>query len=269
MHRSEKSRHLVLSLSAGIALPDALAAALRDERVSCGWLRASGIVADVDLRAFDAELGGLAGVRRISGLVHALSLEGPIGVVGGAPVVSLRGVLSRERDCGLETISGEIVGARCLGVDALVTVLEDLSLQRTLDESSGVWLWGVAIAPGARPADAHASAPTAGWSSALEASEGESSSGARDRPRGGMGATVPQKPVRAAAPEVESLVPEAGDSVDHFAFGPCDVLKSEGDRLHLRVHKGGRIREIALEMLRVTRLEDSGDKRCYKLERRI
>ena len=34
------------------------------------------------------------------------------------------------------------------------------------------------------------------------------------------------------------------------------MLRSDGDRLHLRVGKDGRIREIALEMLRVTRLDD-------------
>jgi hypothetical protein len=58
--------------------------------------------------------------------------------------------------------------------------------------------------------------------------------------------------------------------VDHFAFGHCDVLKSDGDRLHLKVHKDGRIREIALEMLRVAPLgDDASGKRRFKLERKI
>jgi hypothetical protein len=64
-------------------------------------------------------------------------------------------------------------------------------------------------------------------------------------------------------------VPEPGDIVDHFAFGRCDVIKSDGDRLHLRVLKDGRIREIALEMLRVSRLDDEGTGRRFKLERRL
>ena len=52
--------------------------------------------------------------------------------------------------------------------------------------------------------------------------------------------------------------------------GRADVVKSDGDRLHLRVYKDGRIREIALEMLRVSRLPDADDgKRRYKLERRL
>ena len=70
-------------------------------------------------------------------------------------------------------------------------------------------------------------------------------------------------------PDLDAPVPEAGDVVDHFAFGRCDVVKSDGDRLHLRIHKDGRIREIALEMLRVTPLDADGTGRRFKLERRI
>jgi hypothetical protein len=66
-----------------------------------------------------------------------------------------------------------------------------------------------------------------------------------------------------------SVFPEAGDVVDHFAFGKCDVLKSDGDRLYLRMHKDGRIKEIALEMLKVTPLGEEEGKRSYKLARRL
>jgi hypothetical protein len=49
------------------------------------------------------------------------------------------------------------------------------------------------------------------------------------------------------------------------------VLKSDGgDRLHLKVGKDGRIREIALEMLKVTPLESADPtRRRFKLDRRI
>jgi hypothetical protein len=58
--------------------------------------------------------------------------------------------------------------------------------------------------------------------------------------------------------------------VEHFAFGVGEVLRTDGDRLHLRVGKEGRIREIALEMLRVSPLPPTEDgKRRFKLERRI
>jgi predicted DNA-binding protein with PD1-like motif len=279
VHKSERSRHLVLRASAGDVLPDALAARLSEERIACGWLRASGVLADVELRAFDSQLGQPGIVRRIVGPVQVLALESSIGLVDGEPAFSLRAVLARESDRGLETLAGEIVRARTIALEVLVTVLEDLALERALDPSAGVWLLGSATTVTSRPAlgsavsvplprPLPATGPATAWSGALEAS----TQGDRDpsvplrSPT--MAMPIPQRPVRPGA-DGDGPVPEAGDVVDHFAFGKCDVVKSDGDRLHLRIHKDGRIREIALEMLRVTPLDDDGTGRRFKLERRI
>lgn len=295
IHPSESARHLVLRASGGEVLPDALAAKLRDERVACGWLRASGVLMDVELRAFDAGLGTLGTTRRVSGLVHVLALEGSIGLIDGAPSMSLRALLARETDRGLETLAGEIRHARTVALEVLVTALDDLALERSLDASAGVWLLGASAhghAAGAVAAlpDGPGAGATA-WSAALEESgrvereparppraappaAGSSPSAAAAQASGRSweaagGAPMPARPPR---PEVDfdAPFPEPGDAVEHFAFGPCDVLKSDGDRLHLRVHKDGRIREIATEMLRVSRMPDAEDgKRRFKLERRL
>ena len=288
---SDRSRHVVVRLTSGEALPDALTSALRDAQVSTGWLRASGVLSDVELRAFDPELGGPSHTRRLAGPVQVLSLDAGIGLSDGEVSFTLRALLARETDRGLETLAGEISAARVLGLEVLVTALDDVVVERTLDAAAGVWLFvpGAAAhtpSPGhARspsPAQAHtpARAPAAppAWSSALEASDTSAHAHAPERPRyspGGspaatVSAPIPQRPAARPQSDVETLVPEPGDSVDHFAFGRADVLKSDGDRLHLRVHKDGRIREIALEMLRVTRQPDADDgRRRYKLERRI
>ena len=64
-------------------------------------------------------------------------------------------------------------------------------------------------------------------------------------------------------------VPEAGDWVQHFAFGLCEVLTSEGDRLRIRDVEGARrVREVALTMLRVTGPTESDGKRLFHLVRR-
>jgi predicted DNA-binding protein with PD1-like motif len=290
VHTSERSRHLVLRVSSGEPLPDALAAKLRDEQVACGWLRASGVVADVELRAFDAELGALGSTRRIAGPVQVLSLEGSIGMVDGEPSFAMRALLAREGERGLETFAGEIASARAVGLEAIVTALDDVALERELDERAGVWLLGAAAAGGGaiapRPvrsmmsanlgAPAAKPAPTASpaWSSALEASDAPPEARQRYRPADSpahtANAPMPQRPQRAPVTGDDAPVPEPGDSVDHFAFGRADVVKSDGDRLHLKVHKDGRIREIALEMLRVTPMPDADDgRRRFKLERRM
>ena len=64
--------------------------------------------------------------------------------------------------------------------------------------------------------------------------------------------------------------PDHGDLVDHFAFGSCEVLKGDGDRIHVKVGKDGRIREIALEMLKVTLKSEPDERpRRFRLERKL
>jgi predicted DNA-binding protein with PD1-like motif len=274
VYRSEKSRNLVLRLSAGESVPEAIRDALRDEQVACGWLRGSGVLTDVDLRVYHSGFGTLGDARRIEGTVQALAIEGSIGLSDGDLSLSLRGLLARETDSGVETLCGEIGLARAVALEVFVTALDDVALPRSLDEAAGVWLLGSVSAQGAaRQVPARPAAPTA-WSGALDASQ---RSEREPRPRAPApspvhaATAIPLRPPKPEArPEVDVPAPEPGDSVVHFAFGDCDVLKSDGDRLHLRVLKGGRICEIALAMLRVSRLADADDgRRRFKLERRM
>ena len=80
----------------------------------------------------------------------------------------------------------------------------------------------------------------------------------------------PFKPV-AKESEEDEIYPEPGDLVEHFAFGRCEVLKSDGDRLHVRLGKDQRIKEIALEMLKVTPLPpvEGASGKHYRLDRRL
>ncbi|MEZ4219357.1 MAG: hypothetical protein R3B13_00420 [Polyangiaceae bacterium] len=69
--------------------------------------------------------------------------------------------------------------------------------------------------------------------------------------------------------EDEPLWPEAGDLVEHFAFGLCDVLMASDDRLKIRDKNGpGRIREIRAEMLTVHPPTSRDGKRLFRLERK-
>lgn len=276
---STASRHLVIRLEEGELLPDAILGALDENQVATGWLRASGIVAEAEIKAFRSDHASLGTSRRIAGPVHVLALEGSIGLANGAVATGLRAVIARETESGLETIAGELVSARVVAVEALVTALDDVACGRAIDDHTGIWLLdpapGTGSSGGSAPIDRSREAPTrpdppappAAWAQAVAASNERPQAAQTSEP---MRAQIPQRPQKPSVFDGEMIYPEAGDIVEHFAFGRCEVLKSDGDRLHLKVGKDGRIREIALEMLRVTPLEsnEEGRKR-FKLDRKL
>ena len=280
----ERARHLVLRAGEGDMLPDDVAKVLADQGVTCGWIRASGVLVAIELRVFDPARGGLGAPRRIAGPVQALSIEGSVGQDGGEPSMGLRAVLARETERGMETLAGEIVSARVVALEAFVTAFEDLSIGRALDPQANVVLFGDAadaryrldderpaplpfVARAAAPAVTSAAAPSP-WSDVIAASADQEPA-RQAASRGAVGGAIPPRPVRPQRAQDESAMPEAGDVVEHFAFGRSEVVKSDGDRLHLKVGKDGRIREIALEMLKVSPLESDGPQRRFRLDRRI
>ncbi|HEU4537121.1 MAG TPA: hypothetical protein VFS00_23530, partial [Polyangiaceae bacterium] len=60
-----------------------------------------------------------------------------------------------------------------------------------------------------------------------------------------------------------------GDLVDHFSFGLCEVLTTDGERLRIRDLRGpGRIREISLAMLNIGPPTTSNGKQLFRLMRK-
>ena len=278
----ERARHLLVRMHAGEILPDALLKQLRERQITGGWLRASGVLSDVELRAYSSEIEGPGGTKRIAGPLQAVVIEGSLGVADGDVSVSLRAVLARETDRGLETLAGDLVKARVLGLEAMITVLEDVVLPRGLDGQSGAWLVRdeaivspVAARELSRPPPPRPTAPSTppplptspvpapppSWSDATNQG--------RPPPSPAAAHPAPRPITRKVAETEDGPYPQAGDIVEHFAFGTCEVLKSDGDRLHVKMVKDSRIREIALEMLRVTSLTNDGDVQRYRLDRKL
>jgi predicted DNA-binding protein with PD1-like motif len=267
---SRANRTLLVRLEEGDTLPDALLIGLEVENILAGMIRATGVIADVELRSHDARSNALGERRKIPGAVLAVSLETTIAQVDGKPSIALRAVLSRDTGVNLETFAGEIVSAKAVGLDVIVTVFDDLVLQHQLDRSSGVTLLD---APDVRPAPKPVPPPSPekrAWAGAIEAS-----AKTPDPPRASPPLMVRTDPmpvppkIRRPEADVDAAFPEPGDVVDHFAFGRAEVLKSDGDRLHLKLARDGRIREIALEMLKVVQLDAEEGKKRFRLDRKI
>jgi predicted DNA-binding protein with PD1-like motif len=280
MATTSNARQLVFRLGDSARLPDALLGVLRDEVVLAGWMRASGVLHEVQLRTFGASG---AAVRTLAGTAHVIVLDGSIGMSQGDVTCGLRAVLARETETGLETIAGEIVAARIGGLEVMVTALDELSATRQ-EGPAGVWLLDAsataaapvrseprAVAPVASPPEPARSSGALPPDRASEPEVTKPTGAPKPSPAFGASAAIPQRPMKPVVEEAETLCPDPGDIVEHFAFGRCEVVKSDGDRLHLRLGKDGRLKEIALEMLKVTSLPDVEGQpgKHYRLDRKL
>ncbi|MGH7282725.1 MAG: PPC domain-containing DNA-binding protein, partial [Polyangiaceae bacterium] len=196
---SQTSRHIVLRFEEGESFPEAILDALREHGIAAGWIRASGIVSEAEIKAFRSDHRAYGTSRRIAGPLHVALLEGSIGMARGEPSVGLRTIVARETESGLETISGELTSARVVAVEAVITALDDIACARALDDRTSTWL--LDPDPSATPAPTRNAAPVRervpppeppqAWAQAVAASPPE-----RDRPitNEPMRAPIPQRP---------------------------------------------------------------------------
>jgi len=195
-----------------------------------GWLSAVGHVDTVEIRV----AGEGADVRKqLRGRLTLAQLSGPF----GGPYFA---TLSRQSSQGAELLAGQLLAARSAGVTASLWIAQG-SVRELVDAAPP----REAVEPSAEVAAPAAPAPS-GWAAAARAVAAE-----------------------LAVEEAEPERPERGDLVRHFAFGLCEVLQDTGDRLKLRdLHGPGRIREIAVDMLEISRHGEHNGKRVFKLGKR-
>ncbi len=248
-------RHLVIRLDRGDELPEALLRALDEAEVKAGWITGTGALEAIELALLDQPARRLHRARRIEGPSELVALAGSVAVEEGASSLRLSATVARETELGLELAAGQLVWARSYSVELSVTAFDDPALARVPDERTGL-------------AALHATGPGA--------TERAAAGGAMPRPpptepaRPGPAEGGPPMPVRPVRHHDEpEAYPEPGDRVNHFHFGDCTVIDSDGDRIRLRQERDGRVREVALTMLRIEppTLDESG-KRFFRLSRK-
>jgi hypothetical protein len=264
----------VVTIAAGEDLIESLT------KPEAGWAQASGHVEGVELKAAGESTDP---TRALRGRWTLVSLVGPT----SGPFTA---TLSRATDTGLELVGGTLVRARSAGVNAwLVTagapaiatpIASTSQNPSTMTASSYASpppraaepARVVEVAP-STPADRRtvsstdrAATPPAAPTPAPATSQPEAA-----RPVGWNAvATASELAAEQAEADEDAKSPHRGDLIDHFAFGLCEVVTEEGDRLKLRDIRGpGRIREIVPEMLIIKgpTVHESG-KRLFRLLQR-
>jgi predicted DNA-binding protein with PD1-like motif len=284
VREAHRTRHLVIRLDRGDELPGALVRALDESEARSGFVTGAGTLEAAVLRNSDKT------TYRLDAPSDVVSFSGTIAVQAGATSLQLAAVLSRATEVGLSTFGGTLTWGRVRSIELHAVIFDDVALARVDDPETGLAVLDLRASSASvvvRPA-APAPAPVP---VVIEHARPAHDGGSAVRPAVAPPRPSPPPPapapVRAPAPAVEpprappppapmhtpsttppneavalpqkpqkpkedfDSYPEIGDSVMHFHFGECTVIGSDGDRIRLRQDRDGRVREVALTMLRI------------------
>ena len=282
-------RHLVIRAENGEEVPRGLARALEEASARAGRLSGTGVLDSVELASVDA--AGARVTRRIEAPVMAVSITGNIAQEGAAVSVRLYATLVQESPFGLQTVAGEIVSARALSLELFATALDDVALVRQGDDRS--FTASASAQPQAQPqpqpqaqpqpqpqaqpqSTSPVPVPARTAAPAPRITHPESPRPPSPFPAAAPTApldlpTAPTPPTRPTQhrDDVE-IYPDTGDLVNHFHFGECEIISSDGERIRLRQEKDSRVREVALGMLRIEAptTDPATGKRHFRLSRK-
>jgi predicted DNA-binding protein with PD1-like motif len=223
-----------LNLEPGDEVTESIRRACETSRFSSAFIVGAGEIEDAEVLVLGPVAAGKVAPRthrKVDGPGDLVSLVGHL----TRGELELRAVIARETEQGPMLISGLLVRA--------IAVTARVSLQSIGAASRPAHVAPVAPPSPQTPAAAPAPTPFSGGTTTPLALS--------------PAVRLPTKPVRPS--DEPDAYPEENDTVNHFHFGRCTVLLSDGERLRLQQEKDGRVREVALSMLRVgepTVLED-------------
>lgn len=242
----------VLSFDGPVDLVHALESDLVRRGISSAWVRARADMRELSVKHVEPD--GLSRTQHQSeALWPSVELEGMVSN-SESTRLHVRGV--RASEFGYVHIAGELCGGLASRVSVLVLVLGDSGHTTRAPSAPEFFETSRSTKPpeerGARgrTVAAPTAPPAAGspWAAVLREAE---------------------KHEEAPAASGDKL-PRRGDQVDHFAFGRCEIVKCDGERAHLRLAKDGRIKELALDLLKITLLGfEPGGARRYKFDRKV
>ncbi|AKT43210.1 PPC domain-containing DNA-binding protein [Chondromyces crocatus] len=279
---ARRPRHLIVRVDRGEELPAALTHALDEIEARAGWIQGTGTLEAAELAPADPTTPAQTQSRRIDSPCEVVSLSGSIASQNGVSTARLWATLARESELGLQLAAGELLWARAHSLELLVTAFDDVILARVPDGHSRNTVLAAQTGALSTPA-------TSGYVSMSEVAstphEGATQLAAEPARRqtpiptrtvvdpspaqAAQGPAIPQRLPRQAQ-QPEEVYPEVGDLVTHFHFGDCEVIESDGERIRLRQERDGRVREVALTMLKIEAptIDPTTSKHRFKLSRK-
>jgi predicted DNA-binding protein with PD1-like motif len=253
---ARRTRNLIVRLDRGEELAQVLQRTLDQAEARAAWITGVGSVEAAELAVFDQTRRDNR-TRRVDTPCEVVSLTGNISLLEGTSFLRLSATLARETDAGLQVLAGQLLWARAFALELHVVAFDDVSLARLPDDRTGLALLGMRGGPALDPSASLARGPDV-----TPRPSPVQQPGIVDSP------PVMARPMRHQAEQHEAY-PETGDRVNHFHFGVCVVIGSDGDKIRLRQERDGRVREVALTMLRIDAPTTGDDgTRLFELRRK-
>ncbi len=300
---SKTSRRLVGRLDSGEDIVAAITRLCELQQVQAGEVRVYGTIEGTDLvRMNGSETESIA----VSGdTVRIAQCAGRVAVMGGQVVMALEALLCGDGPFGQQFVFGMIRKATAVDVEFFVDVLEDIEIQRELDENGNLSIArivrfsdeeapirerkrperiaeaklakdenAVQMKPNpqkAEPAPAPEPEPEEepqtqmSWEEAAEAAE-EVSKPADQREKRKTTKLSPRvNPDALGDDDDDAELMKPGDILDHPKLGKCRVIRVEGDEFAHIRLSRGQIRKLALEICEVTWVDEEDGRNIFKV----
>ncbi len=232
-----KARRFIGELTRGMEVGKALTRLLQTKTIRCGYVRIMGHLSEIEV-AIDGPKGPQTVLKKISKPCQIVSCEGLVTELGGKFDPVLYTLVSFEGETGVLSLGGVLQSAVVLSCDILIEAFDDCFVRKKQDPKLGLPVWESA------------------FSQSQEEPTGSLSV------RGSAQGPPPQIPSSSHEEEFEEeeIVPSPGDTINHFKFGRCLVLKydARNDSIQIKM-PSERTATLKVQFLAFSLLEELED----------
>ena len=220
-----------------------------ENSISCGWITASTVLVDMEMRPILVDGSGFGNVEELQGTVFCPNVSGNVSMLGDGLEIRLYASVFpvRKKDTRMGTgTGGIIVGGMVRVCEFTLLSVKDATLIRQSD---------MGFSP---------------WQQLQTAADMDMADLAARHPSGPLVRPAPT-PIYQSTDEDETseliiLEMKVGDFVDHPRFGVCKIVHAPvDDRLSIRLPTGKHV-DLHLGVMRVLPAKQKGGRRVFQVE---
>ncbi len=247
---SRSPRILVGRVARGRGLQEALAEIADANQLTTAWISALGAFEWIEVTEYCQKKKEYEAASRLE-RCELLALQGNLSIRDDAPFWHVHATLSKRDDGQDKAYGGHVLDGVVFALEFRIEALDDLNLTRTLDEATGLQLWG----------------DQDGASAAVDSAQRRDVTSSEEA--SGTGGVTWAMAAQASAKTTDVPVdyqPRHGDWLDHRKFGLCKIERLSGDGVCIIRLPDSRRKKIQLRALQILEPRQDGDRLIYPVQ---